>query len=423
MAGEGTKRIIDLSEAAETQSGDYIAIDSTGRGTRKLPAGFMATAEDLSEEQTARQTADETLDGKITTETENRIAAKNALKAQLEVTGTASGAIATFSDGSTMPMKSCIVSIEPQQSGSGTPSPDNVRQISGWDSVDVYKSGVNIWDEEWEQGDLNSITGEEISSTTYIRGVNYTPCVPNAEYYGKANSKIWLYWYDKDKNFISNTSGGFQNASRTAPATACFFRLVQMASTYDNGTSINYPSTDHEYHAYNGQTITKDLGQTVYGCEVDIVSGLLTVDSVMVTLDGSSDESLNVTPLSGFTQVGWGGYIPIGKPLGNFVSDTFAFTKSGNTYITGLGQIWGSSAPRCFMGLPEEVTDVASARQWLSEHPTTIVYELATPQTYQLAPTEVSTLLGENNVWADSGDVSVVYVRDLNIAINNLIGE
>ena len=84
MAGGGTKRIIDLTEAAETQSGDYIAIDSTGRGTRKLPAGFMATAEDLSEEQTARQQADTTLDGKITAEAQAREEAVADLKSDLD---------------------------------------------------------------------------------------------------------------------------------------------------------------------------------------------------------------------------------------------------------------------------------------------------------------------------------------------------
>ena len=55
-------------------------------------------------------------------------------------------------------------------------------------------------------------------------------------------------------------------------------------TTYNNDISINYPSTDHDYHAYNGQTIAKDLGRTVYGCEVDIVSGVLTVDRAMVDL-------------------------------------------------------------------------------------------------------------------------------------------
>ena len=38
-----------------------------------------------------------------------------------------------------------------------------------------------------------------------------------------------------------------------------------------------------------------------------------------------------------------------------------------------------------------------------------VVYELATTQTYQLTPTEVTTLLGDNTIWADTGDVSVTY--------------
>lgn len=49
-----------------------------------------------------------------------------------------------------------------------------------------------------------------------------------------------------------------------------------------------------------------------------------------------------------------------------------------------------------------------------------LVYPLATPTTYTLTPTEVSTLLGENNVWADSGDVEMTYRRDISIVINNL---
>ena len=37
------------------------------------------------------------------------------------------------------------------------------------------------------------------------------------------------------------------------------------------------------------------------------------------------------------------------------------------------------------------------------------IYELASPCVYQLTPEEVTTLLNENNIWADSGDVSVTY--------------
>ena len=36
-----------------------------------------------------------------------------------------------------------------------------------------------------------------------------------------------------------------------------------------------------------------------------------------------------------------------------------------------------------------------------------VVYELATPITYHLTPTEITALLGTNNIWADTGDSTV----------------
>lgn len=36
-----------------------------------------------------------------------------------------------------------------------------------------------------------------------------------------------------------------------------------------------------------------------------------------------------------------------------------------------------------------------------------LVYELATPLTYQLTPQTVTALVGQNYVWADTGDVTV----------------
>lgn len=293
------------------------------------------------------------------------------------------------------------VNITPKQSGTGTPSPDNVRQISGWESVNLYNTGVNVWDEEWEQGDLNSITGEEISSTTYIRGVNYTPCVPNAEYYGKANSKIWLYWYDKDKNYISNTSGGFQNASRTAPATAYFFRIVQMASAYDNGTSINYPSTDHDYHAYTATTTTTPLGRTVYGGTLDVVSGVLTDKMGIVDLG-----TLNWTYDANNTWF-WATISERKGGKSNLICSQYAYYGALRNELSHDNEIanWNAQTATEVVIRDTRYTSASDFKSAMSG--VQLVYELATPQTYTLTPTEVKTLLGENNVWADAGDVEV----------------
>jgi hypothetical protein len=51
--------------------------------------------------------------------------------------------------------------------------------------------------------------------------------------------------------------------------------------------------------------------------------------------------------------------------------------------------------------------------QYNSNTPVQICYPLATPTTVQLTPTEVTTLLGSNSVWADSGDISVGYKADI----------
>ena len=39
-------------------------------------------------------------------------------------------------------------------------------------------------------------------------------------------------------------------------------------------------------------------------------------------------------------------------------------------------------------------------------------YPLATPITYQLTPTEVSQIVGVNNVWADTGDTHLKYIKN-----------
>lgn len=59
MAGTGTKRIIELTEASTIQSGDFIAVDSNARGTKKVSTDTLATSAALTAETNARAGADE----------------------------------------------------------------------------------------------------------------------------------------------------------------------------------------------------------------------------------------------------------------------------------------------------------------------------------------------------------------------------
>lgn len=90
---------------------------------------------------------------------------------------TASGQIASFPDGqSVIPMVSLLADIEPIQSGTGTPSPDNVRPISGHTECVTSVSGVNVWDEEWEVGTILPATGENYPSTAKVRPKKLYSC-------------------------------------------------------------------------------------------------------------------------------------------------------------------------------------------------------------------------------------------------------
>lgn len=56
---------------------------------------------------------------------------------------TVSGALIHITDALAKPLKKLVVNLEPVQSGSGDPAPDNVRPITGWTGANVYRSGAD----------------------------------------------------------------------------------------------------------------------------------------------------------------------------------------------------------------------------------------------------------------------------------------
>ena len=176
MAGTEKKRIIELTEASTVQSGDFIAVDSNARGTKKVSTDALATSAALTAETNARTGADEQMSERMDGIEEQTALIQNPTK-------TLSGALCSFTDGANMPMVACRAGIVPKQSGTGTPSPENVRQISGWESVKLYDTGVNVWDEEWEVGAISSNSGAPISANNSIRSKNYNNILTSTTYY------------------------------------------------------------------------------------------------------------------------------------------------------------------------------------------------------------------------------------------------
>ena len=344
------------------------------------------------------------------------------------VTDTANGAIASFPDGSDLlPALSLVANIVPKQSGSGTPSPENVREISGWESVETSVCGVNQWDEEWELGYYSGTTGLPVLEdyNQQIRSKNFISVRPNTTYFINTPVLFRVLQYDADKNFIR--ADNKTQSALTTEGNCHYLHINSFASpfyglTYNHDISINYPSTDHDYHAYTATTHTTELGRTVYGGTVDLVKGTLTVTHGYQLFD-SSVPCLSVT-----TNFGTGFNRALYKTLDNVVkreaeaplySDKFSHTTA---YTLGLYEGNVNNNGILCLGVPDTITTREEMNAWAGQNPFVIVYELATPTTYQLTPQTINTLAGVNNVWVDSGDVTIEYYADTKLYIDKKLG-
>ena len=357
----------------------------------------------------------------------------NAMLEAVLPTDTASGAIASFPDGSDLfDYLSCVVDIEPVQAGSGTPSPDNVRPITGWTGCEVDVCGVNLFDGTLEQGTFTN-SGVESASNTRIR-TDYVKVAQGDVTISTPTANTYIhevYSYDKNKNFVTRLSSGISASSGTVtvPSGAEYIRFSIRYSNNANITpndgikvQVELGSTATTYTPYNGTTYPvswQTEAGTVYGGTVDLVSGVLTVDRAMVTLDGTED--------------GWDFYAGykqanIALPrMAKYVADSVTYLCDAfnpvpnNVRVLNIGNYASLVLSGSNVAFSSSAETLEDFKTLIGSQPVSFCYELATPTTYQLTPTQVACLLGQNNVWADCGDTSVTYKADVQRYIEKML--
>ena len=319
---------------------------------------------------------------------------------------TASGSIVEIDDAAVAQVKGLRIGIDPVQAGTGDPSPDNVRPISGWSAVNVWRTGVNVWDEEWELGWWNYSTGVFTPSSSYFGCKNKIRVLPKTTYFFQCPSVVReVQYYGADGSPLGLRNSWSTGAVATVFQTPidCYYVTFYFGgaygTTYNNDISINYPSTDHEYHPYSGNQYTIQLGQTVYGGTLDVTNGVLRVDRVMEQFqwgDYARTDDFTATTRRVFT-----------------ISDIATYPASSNTrpycnvskwleaYNNDSVHFYVNSIRQALVFLPKETPDNTEIQ---------VCYELATPIEYTLSDIEVTTLAGQNVMWADCGDISVEYL-------------
>jgi len=355
--------------------------------------------------------------------------------ADMVTLGESSGSIASFSTDISDKLFSCYVNVVATQAGSGTPAPDNVRAISGWSACGLVGCQKNILDyNAWKSSTPTS------SRCTYVfqnNGISITAtagdgyCRPSYEIPVRSGQQITLSWssesniigtvyvFFSDTNFVYVLNSA-QKLVTTIPDDCSKIRIrFGVANT---GNTINYANLQIEYNdtsttyePYNGTTHNIPFNTTVYGGVLDVLSGVLTVTHGIETFDGSNDEIWSYSADSGTGRKRV--YIAISGAKPNSV-DLVSNMLITQGVVSGYPDIWkcsfnGNSTPSLIIGVDNSITSSSDWTTYISNHNLVVVYELATPTTIQLTPIEVKTILGQNNIFADCGDIDLKYLETI----------
>ena len=182
---------------------------------------------------------------------------------------------------------------------------------------------------------------------------------------------------------------------------------------------IETGTTASAYKPFAGNRYTIALGQTVYGGTLDVDAGTLTVEYLYKELTSDFDIVL-------YNYLGKHGIAAY-----NFMAQSGnrnAGYCSHDKVIAGLGSspIWYGVNNNLFfwIGILDTlgISTVAEFKAWLDTQNVQCVYKINTPIVITLDPVTISTISGQtNNVWANTGDVSVEFAADLKHYIDSKI--
>ena len=245
-----------------------------------------------------------------------------------------------------------------------------------------------------------------------------TPVIPNTEYtisgYTKNNTSKRIYFLDKNQNFISR-SDVFGGSSYTFTTLEnCYYIQIQNREVENAGwdtVQIELGSTATTYEPYGANN-------TVYGGYVDVAAGELVAEDILVVIDETTSFTLgrpNNLYKASYT-------LPMNGANKNAICCSHFKLRSRNTAASNYpskNQMcclpYNSETTYADFGLPDGITTSQGWIDFLAENgPITFAYELATPIHYPLVPTAIKALLGPNNIWTNTNDVT-----DLSYAIHD----
>ena len=352
--------------------------------------------------------------------------------------------IASFTDGAdNVPVASLIVDIDAVQAGSGVPSPDNVRPISGFSALNVTRTGKNWANNTATSQTINGIdytvstdgkiTANNTASGASIIDVGSITLLGGNSYIlsgcpSGGSGLTYALFLRGSGTFAQKIDFGVGiSFTVTDTVTTTLSIIVYNGYTASNLTfepMVRLSGTTADYEPYNGQTYNIPFGQTVYGGSLNVKTGVLTITHEHVDLGSLSWTYITSGSVPRFQAT----LSPNAKALEdntkivNAICDIYAINSWANiTSIAAYDYNLAVNAGGNVITIHDSrYTDATAFTNALNG--VICAYELATPTTIQLTPKELRTLLNDNNIFADTGNINeLVYFKTGCEAIARLI--
>ena len=290
--------------------------------------------------------------------------------------------------------------------------------------VVIYKNTLYIcttnnttgaWDAtKWTATTIDNVIGDLSSLTTTVKSslvgavneiASYTPVYGNTASGAIATFDTSLALPLQDCTIAINAVQESGTPSPSSPKAISGF----------TGANIHVADNETPHVIDNVTAISwQSEAGTVYGGLLDVTSGKLTVTHSIVDLGSLTQWNKNTSFTNTLfvanvsdkktnnsncicTNYTNGGIATGGTFLNNMANNNFASDTSNGIYIRddSKASLSGDDFKTAMSGVY-------------------LVYELATPVTYQLTPTQISAIVGTNNVFTDTnGDTSVMYACSL----------
>ena len=367
---------------------------------------------------------------------------------------TESSAIANFTDGADdLVMHHVIAEINPVQDlSNGDPSPDNICPISGHTEVNVTRVGKNLFDDSIKSVAnggfvfFNSTSSRRATTATLPAGT-YTFSVTYSTAFSSTKAHLNIYDTATDQRLAVKYNATQCTFTLSATTNICAYAQNANLTANDVLTGqIEVGSTATTYEPYITPATASLSWQTeagtVYGGTIDVATGLLTVNAMLEVFDelpsgndgiqSQIDYCLPTTSIGtvgDYTRISFGIRGDIQRSDYNLVSSSYSFKmcnmlKHYFSYADESSHWYRNTTLYAYFTSSLVGTTITSVINYLKSikdtNPLSFWVPLAHPQTYQLTGQQLATFLGTNNVWADTGNVSVTYPADTKMFIEKL---